>query len=355
MNFVITKNLFENVLTNMQPFLEKKDATLITSHILFSIENKQLVVQATDYEIGLRATIDNLEDFHNGKATVNGKKILDIVRRLQDGKIKIETNGNFLKITQKSSSFKLPMFNSDEFPEFESNFNKSRAELNGGELIKAIKQITPAIDTNNPKFELNGALIDMKEDKINIVSTDTRRLALVQLNTTSHQELSMIIPKKAIVEMQKLFFDDIEIFYDNIALVIKSKQYEFFTKLTNGKFPDYERIIPKACTNSLTLPKEQFIQATKIITSISNNIKLSFTHEGIKFESLSDENSEAQTNIEINTLLESETYLALNSKFILDFLGSIDESEFTIKFSEPNLPFVLESNTLKTIVMPIVL
>ncbi len=85
-------------------------------------------------------------------------------------------------------------------------------------MIESLKKITPAADTNNPKFELNGALIDIKTNQINFVATDTRRLALVHIDNQNEEELSIIVPKKAIIEIQKLIPDNIEIYYDNTHL-----------------------------------------------------------------------------------------------------------------------------------------
>ena len=125
-----------------------------------------------------------------------------------------------LHIQQQQSNFKLPTFNANEFPEFPGIDAKPKINLDSQKLISSLKKITPAIDNNNPKCELNGALIDISASMISIVSTDTRRLALVEIENNSSEALSLIIPKKAIIEIQKLFFNEIEIFYDNTHLII---------------------------------------------------------------------------------------------------------------------------------------
>ncbi len=94
-------------------------------------------------------------------------------------------------------------------------------------------------------MSLNGALIDIKSDKINFVSTDTKRLAIYTLKKANDKEFSLSIPKKAIMEMQKLFYEKIELFYGDNILIAKNEKFEFFTKLINDKFPDYEKVVPK--------------------------------------------------------------------------------------------------------------
>ena len=355
MKIAISKSVLENILVHVQPFLEKKDTSQITSHVYFEARANGLIVKATDYEIGLMIESAKATINESGKITANGKKMLDIIRILKDGEVILETQGNMIHIQQGNSNFKLPTFNSDEFPLFPGLENKSKIEINSQLLIESLKKITPATDNNNPKYELNGALIDIQDNMINFVSTDTRRLALVHIDKQNSEELSLIVPKKAVVEIQKLFFEDIEIFYDNTYLIIRSQQYSFFTKLINGKFPDYTRIIPKEITNTLVLPKGTMIDAIKQITTISTDMKITFEGEMIRFESLSDDNIEAKTEIQHSTGFGSPFVLAVNSRYILDFIGQTINTEFSIGLNEPNLPFVLQDGNFKTIVMPIVI
>jgi len=355
MIITISKSIIENILIHAGPFLEKKDTSQITSHIYLNASNGTLTVKATDYEIGFLVTTKNVNISQDGSITANGKKFLDIVRILKDGEISLEVKNDTLHISQAHSNFKLPTFSHNEFPEFPSYEGKARISIESHTLIESLKKITPAIDTNNPKFELNGALIDIKQDSINFASTDTRRLAVVNVNNESANELSIIIPKKAIIEIQKLFFDDIELYYDETNLIIHSEQYTFFTKLINGKFPEYSRIIPKEIANNLVLPKAIMIDSIKQITTISTDVKITFLNDIITFESLSDDNIEAKTEISHTTGFSEPFSIAINSRYLLDFLNSINSSEFNIGLNEGNLPFILNDENFKTVVMPIVI
>ncbi|MDX9796011.1 MAG: DNA polymerase III subunit beta [Arcobacteraceae bacterium] len=354
MKFVITKSIIENVISAMQPFLEKKDASSITSHIYLEVLNSKLILKATDYEIGLESTIEDLNDTQEGKATVNGQNLLNIIKRLKESDIIFEALDNSLLIKQNKSNFKLPMYDANEYPSFPKNENLTLLNINTLNLINSIKKITPAIDNNNPKFELNGALIDIKSDKINFVSTDTRRLAVSYLQNMSNEVNQLIIPKKAIIEIQKLFLDEIKIAYDNTNLVISNSKTKFFTKLINGKFPDYERIIPNSLKYNLNLPKSMLVESIKLVTSLFSNIKITFTPNSIIFESL-DEESESKTQIDIDLNIQNDFYLAVNAKYLLDFLSMSNNENITIGFNESNLPFYLEDEKFFTIVMPIVL
>ena len=355
MKMTIDKSVLENILLHLQPFLEKKDTSQITSHICLNTDGRTFVAKATDYEIGLTLQTHAHSDEEPGSVTANGKKLLDIVRILKDEELELELIKDNLHIRQKRSNFKLPTYKSSDFPSFPSIEEKPMIAIDSQVLIESLKKITPAADTNNPKFELNGALIDIKTNQINFVATDTRRLALVHVDNHSEEELSIIVPKKAIIEIQKLSLANIEIYYDNTHLIVKSENSLFFTKLINGKFPDYTRIIPKDSSRSIVLPKATIISAIKQITTISNDLKLTFSSDSILFESLSDDNIEAKTTIEIENGFESPFILAINSRYILDFLGQVNSNDFSLEANESNQPFVLKSDNFKTIVMPIVI
>ena len=355
MKLTIQKSIIENILVHAGPFLEKKDTSQITSHIFLNASNSDITIKATDYEIGFLVTTDKVNVIEDGSVTANGKKFLDIVRILKDGDINIEVKNDTLFISQSHSNFKLPTYSYNEFPEFPSYENKPRISIESHSLIESLKKITPSIDTNNPKFELNGALIDIKNDSINFASTDTRRLAVVNISNHGADELSIILPKKAIIEIQKLFFDDIELYYDETNLIIHSSEYTFFTKLINGKFPEYSRIIPKEISNTLVLPKALMIESIKQITTISTDVKITFHNDMIIFESLSDDNIEAKTEISHTTGYTQPFTIAINSKYLLDFLNAINTSEFSIGLNESNLPFILSDANFRTVVMPIVI
>ncbi len=348
------KQIIESILINLQPFLEKKDASQITSHILFNFQNDKCIIKGSDGEIGLKIVTDNILIEAEGAFTANGKKLLDIIRILKDDEIILEVLDNTLIIKQKHSKFKLPTFDPSTYPSFPSIEEKPQISLDSLSLIQNLKKISPAIDNNNPKFELNGALINIKSDSTDLVGTDTRRLAIAKIESSNDQELSLIVPKKAILEIQKLFLDQIDIFFDETNLIISNENYFFYTRLINGKFPDYQRIVPTTVKHAITLPKKEMLDAIKMITTISQEIKMTLLSDTIIFNSLSSDNVEAKTELEINTGLNEKFELSFNSKYLLDFISQVDKNSFSIEFNEPSLPFIVKDENFITIIMPIV-
>jgi len=352
MKISINKNVLESLLINTQYYTEKKDFSQIISHILFIAKDDELVVKATDHEIGIEIETRNVTILSEGVSTANSGKLLKIVKALKDDEVVLETINESLYIKQKNSKAKLPMFNPNEFPAFPVTENKKMFNINSIKLIQAIKKVTPAIDTNNPKFELNGALLDIKKDKINIVATDTKRLAINSIEFEAEDEFSMIIPKKATNEIQKLFFDHTTIFYDEYALIIKSSNFTFFTKLINGKYPEYTRIIPKQRIYDLKLNREKMLDAMKLASTVSDIIKITFSKDNITFESLNDENFEAKNSIEADFQIQEEISITINSRHIVDFLTNINKNNFILGYNDKDLPYVFESEDFITVVMP---
>lgn len=353
MKVLINKSTLESIITNTNPYLEKRDSSSITSHIYISAKENVINIKATDQEIGLAYHLKNASIIEEGNATANGKKLLDIIKSLKDDEVTLETINNYLHIKQKNSKYKLPMYKFEDFPEFPNIENKNKFNIDSIMLGRGLKKILSSIESNNPKYELNGALLDIKQEYINIVGTDTKRLSIFRLETNTEEEFSLIIPKKAISEIQKLFYDKIQIYYDNNILIAKSDNFEFFTKLINGKYPDYERIIPKEVKQELILNRDKMIEAIKTISVISELIKITFEAEKITFESMLSDNSEAKTVLEYKNDLQEPFTIGVRNKNILDFLYNIEDSEFKLGFNNSDVAFVVDSKELKTIIMPI--
>ena len=354
MKVLIKKNILETIIINTSSYLDKKDLSSITSHIFINAKNSALTIKATDNEIGLSYKSQNVNIVDEGIATANGKKLLDIIKSLKDGEVILETIQNHLYIKQNNSKYRLPMQKADDFPDFPTIENKKRFNINAANLSKSLKKITNSIENTNSKIELTGALIDIKNNSINLVGTDTKRLSIYTLEIDSQSEpFSIIIPKKAIVEIQKIFYENIEIYYDENIFIAISQNFEFFTKLINGRYPDYERVIPKESKININLNREKMIEGIKTISMLSEIIKITINKENITFESINNDNSEAKTVIEQKFAIEDNIILGVKNRFILDFLSSIEDSEFTLSYNDVGLPFVLSSEELKTVIMPI--
>lgn len=357
MKFVISKNLLSNIITNVSSYIDKKDISSITSHIYIEAKDSNLSIKATDYEIGLTYNIKTLNIESDGAATANGSTILNVLKGLKDEDVIVETMNDFLFLRQKKAKFKLPMYNSLDFPEFPSIDSKAKFEINSNLFSRSLKKIMPTIDNNNPNYALNGAFIDPKDGYINLVGTDAKRLGLFKLEANSSKEGSsnIIIPKKAISEMQKLNFSNAEIYYDDAIFIIKSENFEFYTKLINKKFPDYTRVIPTEFRETITIPIDKFVDGIKTISMICDKMNITIKQNSIIFESISDDNNEARTEIECETKVINDIVLRVANRYILDFLNSVESNSFELSYNNQESAFVVKTDNLINVIMPTII
>ena len=351
MKLKLSKAIIENIVSTIINFVEKKDNSQITSHILIEA-NENIIFKATDKEFGIEYVDNNSKIIQKGSTTINGKRFYEIIKALNDDFIELEINDDIATISQNHSIYKLPTFNAKEFPLFPEITQLNKISINSNNFIEGLKKIFPVIDNNNPKYELNGALLDIQQNSLNLVSTDTKRLALYSIQENIEDETQIIIPKKAIAEIRKLFNENFEIYFDNINLIIKSNNITFFTQLINGKFPDYKRIIPTEYKYILDINKVNLIKALKQINIISEEVKITINNNLLELESISEETLEAKTDIEIESDINNFIF-AVNSRFILDFLNVIDDDKIELCLNEENIPFTLKNRDFQTIIMPI--
>lgn len=363
MKIIINKSLIESIISNFQPFLEKRDNSQVTSHILIETKNNEIIFKATDYEMGIITRIKNENIQDEEKITVNGKELLNILKNLKDDKIIITNNNDKLEIKQEKTKITLPSFIGSNFPEFPKNYENSKINIDSANIINSLKKIFPVIEPNNSKIEIRNALIDIKEYKFNFVATDTKRLEVISFNNPSVEKISFMFPRKAIIEIQKFFNEKANIYFSENNIIIENEEYTFFTRIPNGNFLDYERVIPKdtQLKYKIQINKEKMIESLKIINSISKKVKIVFSKETITFESVSEGDSQAVTEIEIDKELnkdfinsnEENIEICVLSQHILEYIKNIDTINFEFGINEnKNSACLLKSDNFILVVIP---
>jgi len=280
--------------------------------------------------------------------------LLDVVKILRGGDITVEKIDNSLQIYQGRSRFKLSIFEDDQFPKFPNIAGKRKLAVDSKEIFKGLKQISKSIDNNNPKFQLNGALIDIRRSNTYLVGTDTRRLSIYKVKGGADEKISLIVPRKSTMEILKLFKDEtFDTLCDETDIILKREGILLFSRLINGDYPDYNRVIPKEFKFSLEIPKKEFMEGLKMVGSISQEVKIEMNRGIIKFQSLNPSNMEAKSEIPLDIDIDN-FQIAVNSKYILDFLSQIESDRFEIKLNDEIKPFVLKVKQFLTVIMPII-
>lgn len=288
-------------------------------------------------------TMDSFKDF-----SIDGKKLLTALKAAKTDEVILEIDNSILVIKSGRSRVKIEL--NYEVQEISTSANGNFLNIDRN-IITDFKKIYHAIDANNPKFELNGVFMEIKNGVLNLVSSDTRRLSVCS-SKTSDNDMELIVPKEAISSMIKLFpHENIIAEFDDISLTVKTEMVTYLTKLINGKFPEYRRILPQSFAQNLTITRTKFLELIKEASLFEQQISILIEDGKITIND-KDKNTEVQDNV----LDESvNMYFHINAKSVLDFLSSYDGENVEIKFNSAKLPIVLRADSsYLEVCMPIV-
>ena len=351
-------------------FYGKKDVSCITSHYLFEADAEKsiLKITATDYEMGVTQIIRNVAVETSGFATAPAKKFGEILKKLgKDDDIVLEVEKYDLFLRVGKFNFNLAMFNDEEFPSLKLE-NEYPLNIDSDVFKRKLKLLSHAMDKNNQKPSLNGVHLSVRADKIAFAASDTHRLAVSYVEAQNAKTYDINIPAKAVVEMQRLFEGDVKLFVaDRLGyneegpyiinqdlLLAKTDEFEFFTKLINDKFPEFERIIPTKINETITLSKSEVKENLKKIAICSDKVAINFRLYGkVIYQSLAVGNDGVRAEFDKNLPLRDNFLLGVTVDYLNDFLSEVDENQFTLKLNEESTTFIAQSNEFFECIVPL--
>ncbi len=344
--------------------VERKQTLPILSNVL--IENQDGIIRftATDLEIQITTTIQS--DTTKGQSTsltVGGKKFQEILRILPDqSKISIETKDNKALIKANKSRFNLQTLPSQDFPKLNPQLEGARKiSLSQKQLKQVLYTVQYAMAQQDVRYYLNGLLIILEQNKLKVVATDGHRLAFNACTIEGdYEKQEIILPRKAVSELSKLLADSDEL----IELEFTSQQVKatfsgitLITKVIDGKFPDYERVIPKY-SNHLELERVQISQALQRAAVLSNEkfrgVRFVLTEKNLSIISSNSEQEEAQEEIETNYHGEPLD-IGFNVNYLMDGLNNMNGTQATLSFGDPNSSILMTNPSdqeFRYVVMP---
>ncbi|WP_121022270.1 DNA polymerase III subunit beta [Helicobacter vulpis] len=361
MKFSIAKTQLESALKDLIAFTDKKDASNISAHICLEATSESLIFQANDLEMGLCLTL-NIDVQEEGSAVFNAKHLLDILSKLELGDLMLESQENTMLVRFKRSKFKLALLDKAYFPKFPDYAHLPSVHFSDttlGDHFRKLAQVITTNTANTSKYEFMGVLLVLQEN-LELVATDTRRLSLAQMEVEglleAHTRMEFILPKRAALEIVKLFKGDFEMFYepkDPTMLFFKNASMVLFAKLISGKYPSYQNVIPTQFIHKIELNTQDFKDAINITHALGTTTKIIFYPDKIEFESLESESPNfASTFIEANTPLDQHIIHA-QARYLLDALNALPSPTFELCLNEENAPFVIQKNNFLTVVMPV--
>ena len=332
--------------------VEKRQTLPVLGNVLLDVQNDQLSLTATDLEVELVGRVA-LKDSAGipGKITVPARKLMDICRSLPEGapiNIALSDDKKKVSVRSRKSRFSLITLPASEFP----NIDDSPGDLEFNikkDLRKVIEQSHFAMATQDVRYYLNGMLFEMTSDSLVSVTTDGHRLAYshVLAEVNAEEKLQVIIPRKGIVELLRLLDneEDITVAVGANHLRIVASDFTFTSKLIDGKFPEYQRVIPKDGDKPILLNREEFKQVLQRVSILSNE-KLRGVHitlrTGVMHVSANNpDQEEAEEEIEI-AYKGQEMGIGFNVGYVLDVLNAIEKDQVKLTFKDGNSSILIE-------------
>ena len=363
MNIKIDRGLLLKPLGNVSGIVEKRHALPILSNLLLESQQGKLKFTATDLEMQISTHIKTelTDDF---QITVSAKKLFDITRALpEDSKIDIQIEENKVTVKAKKSRFNLQTLPSQDYPVMKKD-EKDAVELQVPQKdFKALlKQVDFAMAQQDIRYYLNGLLIEVKEKNINIVGTDGHRLSFTSLALkTPTKPIQVIVPRKTIVELVKLLNDTddpLEISFSTNQVNFKFNDIDLITKIIDGKFPDYNRVIPDGHNNIFNIDRSLLLDSMLRASILSNDkyrgIRMVVEDNNLKLVSNNSEQEQAEEELEID-YKGDKIDIGFNVTYLIDVLTNIQSNQLTIAFNDSSsscLVTIPNNEKYKYVVMP---
>lgn len=345
--------------------VEKKQTLPILSNILIEKDLGEIRFTATDLEIQISTKIA-LENKENeiSSITIGGKKFQEILRVLPEkSTLSIESKeNNKIEIKSKKSRFNLQALPAQDFPKLNNQLiNAKSLVLKQGILKSLLTSVQYAMAQQDVRYYLNGLLLILEGNKLKVVATDGHRLAFnMAIIDGDHEKQEIILPRKAITELCKLLLDSddfIELTFSQQQIKSVFSDVTLISKIIDGKFPDYERVIPKH-NNHLLVNKIIIQQALQRAAILSNEkfrgVRFVLTEKNLSIISNNSEQEEAQEEIETDYHGDAID-IGFNVNYLLEGLNNIVGEEVKISFGDPNSSILITTPNnaeFRYVVMP---
>lgn len=363
MKFSILREHLLPLLQMLNGVVERRQTLPILSNLLLVAEKKTLTMTATDMEVELVVTIENNVDT-TGELTLPARKFLDICRTLPDNsKILVETKGDRVLVTSGKSRFTLSTLPAKEFPLVEGMVKTAEIKIPCKVLKGLFERTAFAMAQQDVRYYLNGLLLEIEQGILRAVATDGHRLALCQAENVHDVQDSkqIIIPRKAVTELMRILDDEqneakVEVSHNHIRIDLGDLR--FTSKLIEGKFPDYKRVIPKPSETPIIADKETLRQALTRASILSNEkyrgVRIILERDKMKALAHNPEQEEAEEEIEVK-YQGTEMEIGFNVSYLLDALNIFKTDEVLLTISDPNsscLILAQGESDCKLVVMP---
>ena len=367
MKFSISRDALIKPLNLVAGVVERRQTLPILANVQLVLDGQQLSLTGTDLEVELIGRVDLAEEgqaSEPGEITVPAKKLVDICKALPEGSV-IDVSQDEQKLIIKSgrSRFQLSTLPASDFPSVEQGHGGQRFSLKQGDLKRLIDRTSFAMAQQDVRYYLNGMLFEVNLGLLRVVATDGHRLAMASFNGDINVSNSaqVILPRKGVIELGRLLInenDDAELFVGSNHIRVVTRDFTFTSKLIDGKFPDYERVLPRGSTKTVLGSRAELKQAFARTAILSNEkyrgIRLLLSSGNLQIVANNPEQEEAEEIVAVDYEGDS-LEIGFNVSYLLDVMSAINGETVKFSLSDANSSALVEeseSSDSQYVVMP---
>jgi len=364
---LLFKGLRDQILAPLQSvcgIVEKRHTLPILSNVLIEKSGERLTLLATDIEVQIKTSTHAAPGGDNIMLTVAARKLQDILRSLPEAaEVSLSLESKRLQIKAGKSRFNLQTLPAEDFPRMaQGDVGKTQLSLSQKQFKRLLALVQYAMAQQDIRYYLNGLLLVVKGNGIHVVATDGHRLAYASETLGEQQQpIEVILPRKTVLELSRQLADNddpLQISLTPTQALFSFGAIEFVSKLVDGKFPDYERVIPqghnKVVRMSRTILLQSLLRAKILTNEKTPGVRLVFADGSLKILSNNSEREEAQEEIEI-IYKDEPIDVGFNVNYLLDLLNNVSNEEIDCRLADANSSalFHLPGNeSFKYVVMP---
>jgi len=344
MKFKISREALLKPLQVVSGVVEKRQTLPILSNVLVNIESDRLTLTGTDLEVELTASTQ-LEGADSGEITLPARKFMDICKSLpENAELSINIDDQRALIRSGKSRFNLTTLSANDFPATDKVTGAREYTVPQSVLKHLIDQTQFCMANQDVRYYLNGLLLEIRPNGLRAVTTDGHRLALcdMQSDIVPGDINQIIIPRKGVVELSRLLTDSdspCTIQLNSNHIRIELGEITFLSKLIDGRFPDYDRVIPKGGDKIVSANREILRQGLLRASILSNEkyrgIRMNFTNGLLRATVNNPDQEEAEEEIDIN-YEGDELEIGFNVTYLVDALNAIKQEEVQLTLIDPN-------------------
>ena len=368
MQFVVKRDILLKSLNFVQGVVEKKNTLPILSNVLLELKNNKLSIVATDLDIVFYDEINDVKILKEGSTTTSAAILYDILRKIPSNSelnFDLKTE-NKLSLKSENSDFNLLCLPVDNFPTFADEFEGKEIFIQNKKFLKLLNKTKIAISNDDTRHYLNGIFLHLTESHgrsfLTSVATDSHRLSSssIEIETVDNFS-SVILPRKTVFQLCTLLTDTSE----KLSIQIGENKIKFslgsiklISKVIDGKFPDYKKVVPINNDKSLTVASKDFINSIERVTSVSldgkEGVKLAINKENIQLSVNSANSGEGNEIIKAN-FNSDNLNISFNSKYLIDIASEIEDKNLKMSLKDSVSPVLIEDSSDKNsyyVIMP---